>query len=230
MTGTPDGTHDPDQARTDAAIHELQARSHWPQPTDPASGAPLPGLRPERAPAASSNPVMKTSTGSGLRKLGVGVIGLLGGLLLGLLARLFVPPQPSLPLALSIGAITAALAIAGVAVALLIDHRYHSRRGQTRHVTIPDTPSAQSGTGPERKGTPMTRVGIGALGSVGGLLLALILQDILAVAFLGHGTIPFPLAVVVGFLLPTLAVLGAVVAILLDNRNTTRTSKGRTNE
>lgn len=76
----------------------------------------------------------------------------------------------------------------------------------------------------------MRKVGVGALGAVGGVLLALILQDILAVAFLQDGTIPFPLAIVLGFLMPVLAVVGAVIAVLLYNRNIKRKLKDPTNE
>lgn len=82
----------------------------------------------------------------------------------------------------------------------------------------------------------MRKVGIGALGLVGGVLLALVVQDLLAAAFLQGGTIPIPLGIVFGFLMPVFGVLGAVIAVLIDRRHTTRShersapSKDATNE
>ncbi len=64
----------------------------------------------------------------------------------------------------------------------------------------------------------MRKIGIGALGLVGGLLLALVVQDLLAVTFVRDGTIPLALGIVLGFLMPVLAVLGAIVALLIDGR------------
>jgi len=63
-----------------------------------------------------------------MRKLGIGAIGLIGGLLLGLIGRLFVPEDAPVSLALAVGAITLGLAVGGVALALAIDSRYLKRR------------------------------------------------------------------------------------------------------
>jgi hypothetical protein len=63
-----------------------------------------------------------------LRKLGIGLLGLACGLLLGLLARLFMPDNPPLPLALLTGSGALVLAVVGVVVALSIDNRYLKQR------------------------------------------------------------------------------------------------------
>lgn len=76
----------------------------------------------------------------------------------------------------------------------------------------------------------MRKIGIGALGFVGGLLLALVVQDLLAVAFVRDGAMPLVLGLVLGFLIPVLAVLGAVVALLIDGRAASRRSGARSGE
>lgn len=73
----------------------------------------------------------------------------------------------------------------------------------------------------------MRRVGIGALGAVGGLLLALVLQDLLAVAALRHGGLLAALGLPGALLLPGLTALGAVVAVVLDRRVSARGSTDR---
>lgn len=61
------------------------------------------------------------------------------------------------------------------------------------------------------------------LGLVGGLLAALILQDILGVAFLRDGgEINLGLAIVVGMLMPVLSVAGVGVALVIDHAARTR--------
>jgi hypothetical protein len=72
----------------------------------------------------------------------------------------------------------------------------------------------------------MRKAGIGTLGLVGGVLLAMIVQDLLATAFLQGGSIPVALGIALGFLVPVLGVAGVIVAIQLDNRSTNRRSKG----
>lgn len=76
----------------------------------------------------------------------------------------------------------------------------------------------------------MRKVGIGALGVIVGVLLALIVQDLLATAFLSNGAIPVGLGIVLGFLMPVFAVLGAVIAVLLYNRSAKRESEKATDE
>ena len=71
----------------------------------------------------------------------------------------------------------------------------------------------------------MRKVGIGALGFVGGVLLALIVQDVLSTAFLRIVTVPITLGIVLGFLMPAFGVVGVIVAILADNRHTKCRSK-----
>lgn len=58
--------------------------------------------------------------------------------------------------------------------------------------------------------------GIGALGLLGGVLLGVIVQDLLAVILIRTGTPVLGLVFVV--LIPLFAVLGLVTAILIDNR------------
>lgn len=120
----PDERTDADEARTDAAIRELKARVVWPQPPDPAALS-----RQEQPPPAGTTSAETTHrTATPLRKVGVGILGLIGGLLVGLLARLILPSDASLPVALTLGAVTLMLAAAGVVGALVIDHRYLTRR------------------------------------------------------------------------------------------------------
>jgi hypothetical protein len=57
------------------------------------------------------------------------------------------------------------------------------------------------------------------------VLLALIVQDVLATAFLRVVTVPIGLGIVLGFLMPVFGVVGVIVAILADNRHTKRRSK-----
>jgi len=68
-------------------------------------------------------------------------------------------------------------------------------------------------------------VGIGALGLLGGTLFGIIVQDILALIFINTGTTVFGL--VFALVIPVFAVLGVVVAVLLDNRMVRRRSGGR---
>lgn len=70
----------------------------------------------------------------------------------------------------------------------------------------------------------MRTIGIAALGLVGGVLLGLIVQDVLARLLLDDGVFPdsLPLALLVGFLTPALAVVGIVVALVLDARRARR--------
>jgi hypothetical protein len=75
-----------------------------------------------------------------MRRLGVGIAGLLGGLVAGfvvveVITRTAVddPSQlaDSIPLALLVGFTTPVLAIVGVVVALAIDNRSHRRHGSS---------------------------------------------------------------------------------------------------
>lgn len=70
----------------------------------------------------------------------------------------------------------------------------------------------------------MRKVGVGLLGLIGGVLLAIIIQDILATILVNSGRSPREFGVVTGLLMPALAVLGAVVAVMLHNRSTLRRS------
>lgn len=65
-------------------------------------------------------------------------------------------------------------------------------------------------------------IGTGALGLLGGVLLALIAQDLLAAALLRDGTLSPALTVVLGLFMPVLGVLGMVTALVIDARNTKR--------
>lgn len=143
MTKTPGGPTDPrdhaetddarthaDESRTDAAIRDLNSRILWPQPQSSAS--PATSERPPTINVLETAHAASTSRKATLmRKLGVGMVGLIGGLLLGLLARFIVPGDPPLLLALVLGAVTLTLAVAGVVGALAIDHYYLKRRAQS---------------------------------------------------------------------------------------------------
>lgn len=62
-------------------------------------------------------------------------------------------------------------------------------------------------------------IGIGALGLIAGLFAALVLQDVLGMAFvLNGGSFPLGIAAVIGSFMPILAVTGVVVALLIDRR------------
>lgn len=52
------------------------------------------------------------------------------------------------------------------------------------------------------------------------MLLALIFQDILTTVLVHDGAVPTGLAVVLGLLMPVLAILGALIAVLIHNRTT----------
>lgn len=62
-------------------------------------------------------------------------------------------------------------------------------------------------------------IGIGALGLIAGLVAALVLQDVLGMAFVLNGaSFPLGIAAVIGSFMPILAVTGVVVALLIDRK------------
>jgi hypothetical protein len=64
----------------------------------------------------------------------------------------------------------------------------------------------------------MRRIGIGSLGLIGGLLLAIVVQDVLArILDQGDGA-PSSAGMILGSLLPVFGLLGAVLALWLDRR------------
>jgi ABC-type lipoprotein release transport system permease subunit len=65
-------------------------------------------------------------------------------------------------------------------------------------------------------------VGVGALGLVGGALLALFVQDLLAAAFVRNGRIPVALRIVFAYLIPVLAIITAVASVVIDARRAAR--------
>lgn len=70
---------------------------------------------------------------------------------------------------------------------------------------------------------PLLRwLGIGLLGFIGGMLSAIILQDVLASAFASNGSAPTGVTIVLGSPLPVLGLAGIVVALLVDRRSTRR--------
>lgn len=91
------------------------------------------------------------------------------------------------------------------------------------NLSPPSRPPSQPAPRPQNA---WRSAGIGALGLVGGVLLALIVQDILATLLVRDGTIPTGLTVVFGFLMPVFAILGAVIAVLIYNRIAKRQSEG----
>ncbi|WP_449277659.1 hypothetical protein [Leucobacter sp. GX24907] len=64
----------------------------------------------------------------------------------------------------------------------------------------------------------MRMLGVGALGLVGGVLLALFVQDFLAVALVRLGSVPSMPAVVFDYLFPIISIVTAVAAVIIDRR------------
>lgn len=64
----------------------------------------------------------------------------------------------------------------------------------------------------------MRTVGIGVLGLIGGLLFAIILQDILVRALIDADGSPSVLGMILGSLLPAFGLAGVGLAIWLDHR------------
>lgn len=62
-------------------------------------------------------------------------------------------------------------------------------------------------------------LGVGALGLIGGALLALLVQDLLAVALVRNGNLPVALT---AYLIPVVAVVTAVAAVAIDHRRAVR--------
>lgn len=82
--------------------------------------------------------------------------------------------------------------------------------------------SAQRGRGRAGAGRA---AGIGALGFVGGALLALFVQDLLAAALAGSGGAPGRLLPVFTVLAPVLSVASAVAAVVADRRRAGRADR-----
>lgn len=59
-------------------------------------------------------------------------------------------------------------------------------------------------------------LGIGVLGLIGGALLGLFVQDLLATAFARKGNVPSALSVVFVYLIPVVSIVTAVAAIVID--------------
>ncbi|GAA3427739.1 hypothetical protein GCM10018953_49220 [Streptosporangium nondiastaticum] len=78
--------------------------------------------------------------------------------------------------------------------------------------------------------TAMRTAGIGVLGLIGGLLFAIVLQDVLAHALTGDGGTPSVLGMILGSLLPAFALLGAVLSVWLDRRHRRTRSKDTTDD
>lgn len=70
---------------------------------------------------------------------------------------------------------------------------------------------------PPRPGIPRM-LGVGALGLIGGALLALFVQDFLAMVFVRAGNVPSVLTVVLVYLIPVVSVVTAVAAVVIDRR------------
>lgn len=70
---------------------------------------------------------------------------------------------------------------------------------------------------PRRPGF-LRMLGVGALGLIGGALLALFIQDFLAVAFVRRGNVPVALTIVFVYLIPVVSIVTAVAAVVIDRR------------
>jgi hypothetical protein len=67
----------------------------------------------------------------------------------------------------------------------------------------------------------MRKLGVTFIGFIGGLLVGFLLTDIIAgIAMSGSGQLPdsLPQALLLGFLSPALAIVGTVVALVIDGR------------
>ncbi|WP_140403562.1 hypothetical protein [Microbacterium sp. JB110] len=72
---------------------------------------------------------------------------------------------------------------------------------------------------PQKRGAAVARMlGIGALGLVGGALLALFVQDLLATLLVRNGGVSAWLLPIFTFLMPVVSVASAVAAVLVDRR------------
>lgn len=72
-----------------------------------------------------------------------------------------------------------------------------------------------------RTGIPRT-LGVGTLGLIGGALLALFIQDLLAAALVRDAQVPGALAVLFASFIPVVAVTTAVCAVVIDRKRTAR--------
>jgi drug/metabolite transporter (DMT)-like permease len=84
-----------------------------------------------------------------------------------------------------------------------------------------------STTPPPRRPTVRRMLGVGALGLLGGALLGLFLQDLLATAFIRDGHVPPVLAAAFTSLIPVVTVATAVAAVIVDRRRAGRTARSR---
>lgn len=68
----------------------------------------------------------------------------------------------------------------------------------------------------------MRKLGAGFLGLLAGLLVGIVAQELLASLLVQGGRLDasLPLAVLIGFLMPGLALVGVVVALAIDGRVT----------
>lgn len=110
---------------------------------------------------------------------------------------------------------------------------FHTYRAQHSWPPPPRADAALDASQPSPPPTPqagsaLRSVGVGALGLIGGFLAAVVLQDIVGVAFLRDGgEITVGLALIIGMLMPVLSIAGAVVAIVIDHAARTRQGRDR---
>lgn len=64
----------------------------------------------------------------------------------------------------------------------------------------------------------MRDVGIGVLGLIGGVLFAIVLQDVLSPALFHADGTPSALGIILGVMLPILGPVGAAFAVWVDRR------------
>lgn len=72
----------------------------------------------------------------------------------------------------------------------------------------------------------MRAIGIGFLGLIGGLLFAIVVQDILAPLLIYRPGSPSPLWLILGASMPAFGIAGAGLAIWIDRRRKRITDKG----
>jgi membrane associated rhomboid family serine protease len=81
-----------------------------------------------------------------------------------------------------------------------------------------------------RKRETVRTLGIGVLGVIGGLLFAIVLQDVLAHDLIDAAGTLSVLGIVLGVLLPVFGILGGGLAIWIDHLNRRKRAKGPTDD
>lgn len=96
----------------------------------------------------------------------------------------------------------------------------------------PVAPLPPASPPPPRAASPLRPIGVGALGLVLGIVAGFVVQDAVAIALFAGGALdggngfPLELAALFAFLVPTTAIAGVIVALLIDRRVRRRAGRG----